>query len=491
MNVKGISKLVKTILVLLIIPISIAFGQDGQDDLWSLEECIEYALDNNLSIMQNEYNVDNYEVNLTQSKGGMYPTANMGGGYNNLWGRSIDPTTNLFSNQRIQSLGLQLSANYTLYGGSQRRNGVKQSRLDLASASFDLERAKNDVMLNVTLEFLSVILNIELHENAQLQLEITKAQLEITSKQVKAGALPYSSELDLIAQVESNDVQVINAENNVRISYLRLKQLLLLPADTPFEIEIPDIGNMVIEPKSITANAVYETAQTIMPEVKSADMQVESAEVGVKIARGGMDPALTLGGNMYTNYSSARTNRVVDGDPTIQTFRIGYVEVPDPFNVRLPVFTDVEIPPMEPYTVGPQLQDNWSYSVNLNLYIPIFNGLASRSQHQRAKIMSDQSQIYAKQIRQNLRQTIELASADAQAASKSYNASLKQVESLQESFRAAEKSYNLGAMNIYDYQVASNNLFRARSDLLRARYNYIFTSKVLDFYLGKPLSLDN
>jgi outer membrane protein len=491
MNVKGISKLVKTILVLLIIPISIAFGQDSQDDLWSLEECIEYALDNNLSIMQNEYNVDNYEVNLTQSKGGMYPTANMGGGYTNLWGRSIDPTTNLFSNQRIQSLGLQLSANYTLYGGSQRRNSVKQSRLDLASASFDLERAKNDVMLNVTLEFLSVILNIELHENAQLQLEITKAQLEITSKKVKAGALPYSSELDLIAQVESNDVQVINAENNVRISYLRLKQLLLLPADTPFEIEIPDIGNMVIEPESITANAVYETAQTIMPEVKSADMQVESAEVGVKIARGGMDPALTLGGNMYTNYSSARTNRVVDGDPTIQTIPIGYVEVPDPFNVQLPVFTDVEIPPMEPYTVGTQLQDNWSYSVNLNLYIPIFNGLASRSQHQRAKIMSDQSQIYAKQTRQNLRQTIELASADAQAASKSYNASLKQVESLQESFRAAEKSYNLGAMNIYDYQVASNNLFRARSDLLRARYNYIFTSKVLDFYLGKPLSLDN
>jgi len=493
----GISKLVKTILVLLIIPISIAYGQDSQDDIWGLEECIEYALENNLSIMQNEYNVDNYEVNLTQSKAGMYPTANLGGGYTNLWGRSIDPTTNRFTNQRISSLGLQLSANYTLYGGSQRRNTVRQSRLDLSSATFDLEKAKNDVMLNVTLEFLTVILNIELYENAQLQLEITKAQLEITSKQVKAGALPYSSELDLIAQVESNEVQVINAENNVRIAYLRLKQLLLLPADTPFEIEIPDIDKLAIDSEPVTANSVYQTAQTIMPEIKSVDMQVESAEMGIKIARGGMDPVLSLGGNMYSNYSSAadRERFVVDPDGGSVTVpvEIGYAINPLDPTQRVPVFNDVDLPNgdfVDNYPIGPQLQDNWSYSVNLNLYIPIFNGLASRSQHQRAKIMSDQSQIYAKQTRQNLRQTIELAYTDAQAASKSYNASVKQVESLEESFRAAEKSYNLGAMNIYDYQVSSNNLFRARSDLLRARYNYIFTTKVLDFYLGKPLSLD-
>jgi outer membrane protein len=360
----------------------------------------------------------------------------------------------------------------------------------MASAGFDLEKVKNDVMLDVTMAFLTVILDIELYENAKLQLEITKAQLETTSKQVQAGALPYSNELDLIAQVESNEVQVINAENEVRIAYLRLKQLLLLPADTPFEIEIPDIGDQTFELEPVTTSHVYETAQTIMPEVKSVDMQVESADMGVKIARGGMDPSLSLGGNMYSNYSSARTDRVLDGAPTIQTVPIGYVVVPDPFNVELPVWRDIEVPPSEEYTIATQFRDNWSYSVSLSLYIPIFNGLQTRSQHQRAKILSEQSKILAQQTRQNLRQIIELAHADAQAASKTYNASLRQVESLEESFRAAEKSYNLGAMNIYDYQVASNNLFRARSDLLQAKYNYIFTTKVLDFYLGKPLSLD-
>ena len=472
------------------LPAAIVLGQDTQVERWSLEECIAYALENNLSIKQSGYLVEDSKVQFTQSKGDMYPTANMGGGFTNLWGRSIDPTTNRFTNDRIQSVGVQLSADYTLYGGSQRRNTVKQNRINMASTAFDLEKAKNDVMLNVTLEFLNVVLNIELLENAQLQREITKVQLETTSKQVKVGALPLSNELDLIAQVESNEVQVINAENNVRIAYLRLQQLLLLPADTPFEIEIPDIQTIEIEQEPITANSVYETAQTIMPEIKSVDMQVESADLGVKIARGSMDPTLGLSGRMYTNYSSVQNTRILSGDPTVQTVPIGYVNVPDPFNVQLPVFTDVEIPPTEDYTVSTQLQDNWSYSVNLNLFIPIFNGLQSRSYHQRAKINAEQTRILAQQTRQTLRQTIEIAYTDAQAAAKTYNASIKQVESLTESFRAAEKSYNLGAMNIYDYQVSSNNLFMARSDLLRAKYSFIFTSKVLDFYLGKPLSLD-
>jgi outer membrane protein len=277
-----------------------------------------------------------------------------------------------------------------------------------------------------------------------------------------------------------------------------LKQLLLLPADTPFDIEVPDIQNIEIEPEPITANSVYQTAQNLMPEIKSADMQVESAEIGVKIARGTLDPVLRLGGSMYSNYSSAADRQRFVADPdggsvTLPT-EIGYVINPiDPALPTIPVFRDVEFPNgeyVDNYPIGTQLQDNWSYSVNLNLNIPIYNGLQSRSYHQRAKINAEQSKIMAQQTRQNLRQTIELAYTDAQAAAKTYNASIRQVESLTESFRAAEKSYNLGAMNIYDYQVSSNNLFMARSDLLRAKYNYIFTTKVLDFYLGKPLSLD-
>jgi len=172
MILSGISKIVKMVLVLLMIPVSIVFGQDTQVDKWSLEECIEYALDNNLSVKQGEFNVDDSEVQFRQSKGGMYPTANMGGGYTNLWGRSIDPTTNRFTNDRIQSLGLQLSANYTLYGGSQRRNSVKQNRLNMASSNFDLEKAKNDK-----------------------QIQITEAQAHAESMRIKANALKTNRSL--------------------------------------------------------------------------------------------------------------------------------------------------------------------------------------------------------------------------------------------------------------------------------------------------------
>lgn len=493
-------KLVKSFFLIVLFPVSISLAQEAKEGSWSLEECIDYALKNNLTIKQSVYNVEDYQIQWSQSKAGMYPSANLGSGYTNLWGRSIDPTTNRFTNQRIQSLGLQFSADYTLYGGSQLRNTVKRNKMNLVASTYDLETIKNDVMLNVTMSFLTVILNIELFENVKSQLEITKAQLETTSKQVKAGALPYSSELDLIAQVESNEVQVINAENQVRISYLRLKQLLLLPADTPFEIIIPELNIEDLESIALTSNEVYTSAESIMPQVKSVDMTVQSADVQVKIARGGLDPRLTLGANMYSNYSSvADRERFIadpDGIPTIIPSENGYwinPLDPDPATNRIPVFKDIEFPNgefVDGYPIGTQLQDNWSYSFSLNLFIPIFNGLQTRSQYQRAKIQSKQAGVLAKQTRQNLRQTIELAYTDALAASKTYNASDKQVVSLEESFRSAEKSYNLGAMNIYDYQVASNNLFRAKSDLLQAKYNYIFTVKVLDFYLGRPLTLD-
>ena len=469
----------------------LGFSQQAQDTVWTLEECIDYALGENLTIKRSELAVRDNEIQMSQSKADLFPNFNFGGQYNNLWGRSIDPTTNLFSSQRIQSGGVQASSNVTIYGGSQLRNTIKRNKLNLEASSYDLETAKNDVMLNVTLAFLNIILNVELLENAIYQLQTTQSQLETTRKQVEVGALPISRELDLVAQVESNEVNVINAENQLRIAQLQLKQYLLIPANVPFDIEIPELDINEMDPVLVPVDEVFRTAEKIMPQVKSADLGVESSDMNVKIARGGLDPMLFASGNMYTNYSSARTERILDGEPTSQTIPIGYVEVPDPFNVQLPVFTDIDIPPTEAYTVGTQFKDNWSYSVGITMSIPIFNGLSSRAFFQRAKINAEQSKILSQEVRLNLRQTIEIAYNDALAASKTYNASQKQVASLEESFRAAERSYNLGAMNVYDYQVASNNLFRARSDLLRAKYNYIFTVKVLDFYLGKPLSLDN
>ncbi len=481
---------------ILIFSSGFSFAQDDENKTWTLEECINYALKNNLSIQRGELDVRDTEIQLTQSKADIYPNLSMGGGYSNRWGRSIDPTTNLFETQRIQSLGVQGNSGITVYGGFQLRNRIKQNRINMEVSSYDLESAENDVMLSVTNAFLNVILDYELLDNAEIQLSTTKAQLETVRKQVRVGALPYSNELDLVAQVESNEVQVINAENNLRISQLRLKQLLLIPASEPFEIDIPEIDVENLAPVSESSDEVFLVAENIMPSVKSADLFVESTELGERIARGGMEPRLSLSADIFTNYSSLANRKRFVADPNgeiqVVPVQIGYVINPLD-NTRIPVLRDEEIPEGEfkdSYPISAQLEDNISYSVSLGLSIPIFNGLSSRGNHQRAKIQAERAEIIAEETRQNLRQNVELAYSDAIAASKTYNASIKQVASLEEAFRAAQKSYNLGAINNYDYQVASNNLFRAKSDLLQAKYNYIFTLKVIDFYLGKPLSLD-
>ncbi|MFC2123976.1 TolC family protein [Bacteroidota bacterium] len=486
--------MIRKIYFLIILFIFVIFGYEvnAQDmKIWTLEECIEYGLANNLTIKRSEFSVTDNEILLRQSKAAYYPTLNAGGQYQNLWGRSIDPTTNLFSTDRIETMGIQGSSSWTLYQGRSIRNSVKQNRVDLQGSEYDLQRVKNDIMLDVTTGFLTLILNTELFENAKVQLETTKAQLETTSKQVRAGALPMSSELDLIAQVESNEVAVINADNDVRLAKLNLQQTMLMPSGEEFDVDIPEIELDILEPVLLSSEQIYQESINIMPQIKSAEKSVESADLGIKIAHGLLEPRVYAQANIYTNYSSVTSSRRYNydsnGDPIYIEVPLGYYY--NPSGIPEPVYTQIqEFETSE--GIGPQLNDNISQSVALTLSIPIFNGLQNRTYYQRAKIQSNQARTYSEEAKLALRQSIELAYNNASAASKSYNASLKQVASLEESFRAAEKSYNLGAMNIYDYQVASNNLFRARSDLLRAKYNYIFTVKVLDFYLGKPLSLD-
>ena len=476
---------------------SLTRAQDKSDTIWTLEKCINVALDNNLTIQGSELTVKNNELVLNQSRADIYPTLNAYGGYTNLWGRSIDPTTNLFATQRIQSVGFSGSSNFTIYSGFRKRNTINQDKSTLLASNYDLQTDKDNVMLDVANAFLNVILDTELLENAKVQLNTTQTELETTSKQVKAGALPYSNELDLQAQVESNKVQVISAENDLRIAKLRLKQLLLIPSEEPFDVKIPDLSDAAFVAELLPPDQVYATAESIMPQIKSADMSLQGAKYGIRIAKSYLGPTLSLSGNIYSNYSSAANRRRFLADPsgstTIQTIPIGYFINPLDNTTRIPVLADTEVPAgqyVDNYPVFDQFKDNLSQSVQLTLNIPIFNGFQSRTAYQRAKIMSERAEVQAKQVRLQLRQNIELAYNSALAADKTYEASQKQVAYLEESFRATQKSYDLGARSYIDYQVASNNLFRAKSDLLRSKYNFIFTQKVLDFYIGKPITLE-
>lgn len=493
LKIKTTDYFMRTIQVFsLAIAILFSFQSSAQEvTTWTLQECIDYAYSQNLDVKLADLNMQTEEAYLRQSKYSRLPTLNLDLYQSWRWGRSIDPTTNQFVSQRFSSNGFSGSSDVILFSGMSQTNSIKQGEKSVEASLYDLEKAKNDVALNVVGGYLEVIFTKELLENAQYQLASTNAQLERTRLLVEAGSLPRSDLLDLQAQVASNEVNVINAQNDVDLAHLRLKQFLQIPATEPFEVVVPEFEGLELAFIEESVNEVYDRAEMTMPGIKSADARIKIAELGEKIARAGMFPTLGVGASISTNYSNTADieRKVPTGDTTQSEVITGYVNN-DP---SLPVYSIFNTPVMgmtDGYPIIDQWSDNINYSIGFSLRIPIFNGLQVNTNRQIAKIQHERAEIAARQARNVLRTTIESAYNDAIAASKTYSAAEKQVDALEEAFRATEKRYENNASTYVEYQVASNNLYGARSDLSRAKFNYIFTLKVLDFYLGNPITLE-
>lgn len=461
--------------------------------VWTLKECIDYALANNLDVQRSELNRQNSEVDRTQAKMAMIPSLNasLSNGFN--WGRSINPVTNEFTTQEIRSLSPNANSQVTLFNGLRIQNTIRQANTGYFASEADLQKAKNDVSLNVINLYINVIFNKELTENARFQLRSSQQQLERTKKQVAAGALPRSNELNLEAQVATNEVSVINNENLYNLSLLQLKQALLLPASTAMDVERPELSveDLVLDQSS---QEVFEIAKQTMPEIKSADLKVRSAMYGYKAAKGNLYPRLSLSGSINSNYSSAndRSVFVPDGFNLVPSANpVGFYT--DPVSGTPVTVYGYEVEPSiagsytDGYGYRDQLKDNIFRSVSLTLSIPLFNGMQARAGVKRAHISHGLAEVTAKQVNQTLRQNIESAYNDAIAASKSYQANVRQVAAREEAYRMTSQRHDLGAANYVEYQVAENDLFQAKSDLTRAKYNFIFRKKLLDFYQGKPL----
>ncbi len=471
---------------LLLITGLLAHAQDKK--VWTLQECIDYALQNNLNVKRSLLNVETSQINLNQSKYQMLPTLNGGSSYGYNWGRSIDPTTNLFITQRINSFNVNASTSLLLFNGFRLFNTYKQSSLDNDAAAEDFNKAKNDVILNVITLYTSVIFNKELLQNAQSQLATTTQQLERTRKLADAGSVPSGTVLDLEAQQATNELNQINSENTLNISILQLKQALQLPAGTALDIEVPqlDIENELVMTE--TPQQIYDAAYEILPQVKSARIKLQSSLLNVKATRGALYPRLSVNGNLFSNYSSAadRARFLADGGPpTTEQVLVGYVQ-----GSNAPVYRETQVPSgtnVDGYSFSDQLPDNIARSISLSLQIPIFNGYQSRASYQRSLISNEQATINLKDTENQLRQLIESAYNDASAAAKTYQSAVKQVNARREAFRMSKQRFDFGAVNFVEYQTAENALFQAESDLVRAKYDFTFKKKVLDFYQGKPI----
>lgn len=417
-----------------------------------LETCINIALENNLALQRSQVNLGISEANLIGNQGQRIPAFNTGASTGYRWGRSINPVTNLFENNRIGNVNLFAGTNVTLFAGRQITNSIEQNKMDIQSNIYNVAATQNTITLNTINFFINVVFAKEQLKIAQNQLSTTKEQLGVTTKLVDAGSLPLANKLDIQAQNATNELEVINAENNLRIAKLNLAQSMQIPFDDNFDIEAPELSPEDYGLSQKEVDEIFAIALEFMPEIKSAEAAVESAEYGVKIARGGYLPTLGFSGNTFSNY--------------IDQFFMG--ERPD---------------------FRTQMRNNISYTGNFQLNVPILANMRNRSNFQRARLQKRLSEIQEVETRNQLRQDIESAYTNAYAARQSYQASIIRVASLEEAFRISKQRFDAGAINFADYQLAQNNFFNSQADLVTSKYTYIFRVKVLDFYLGNPLKL--
>ncbi len=449
--------------------------------VWTLEDCVNHALENNLRIQQQKLGVDMARENLRQSKANRFPTLNTGASHSYNYGRSLDPITNEFVTDRVQTNNFNISTGMTLFSGFQIRNAIQKDRYDLQAGRYDVEAMENDISLAVASGYLQILFSKEMVEVAANQLDITRQQVERTEKLVNAGTLARGSLLTIKAQEASEEVALINAENQLNIAYLDLMQLLDLRGEMDFVIDVPELEVIPVETTEFSPLQIYDTAIQIQPDVLSADIRVFSAEKSRDIARGGRLPRLSMSGSMGTGYSEARLEiaEVIETDPQL----IGQTASGEA--VFGPAFNfETQVIPFRD-----QIEENLNRSVGLFLQIPIFNNFQVRTNISSSQISLENARLQRQIVRDQLYKTIEQAHQDAHAALQRYKATEKNVEALEESFRYTEQRFNVGMVNTLEYNDAKNRLTTAQSELLQAKYEYVFRVQILDFYIGRPISL--
>lgn len=449
---------------------------------WSLQKCIDYATENNIQLKQSLLITEGAGQDYFQSKLNLLPTLNGNVQYGLNQGKNIDPTTNLFVTQNINSASFSVTSGLKLFGGFAKVNEIRQRYFDFMASQYATQQTANNIALGVANAYLQVLFAQEQLSIAQEQKEISEQQQDRTQKLVDAGTLPQGSLYDIQAQVVQDELSLVTAQNQLVLTKLNLQQMLNL--EKPVEIETPDLKVPSSDVFNLSsANEIYEQALTNQPQIKSAEFKLKSSQKGLAISRGGLYPNLSLFASISTNYSSA-VQQINKENITYDTLTIGYV---------LPAFSRVvSIQPSFSYDKVPfstQWNNNFGQGVGVTLSVPVFNNWLTRNYISKSKLNLLNAQYNLDLEKQTLKKDVQTAYADAVAAKNKYEASLKTAAATELSFQYAEQKYNVGMMNSLDYITAKNNLVTSKSNVLQSKYEYIFRLKVLDFYQGKPLNL--
>jgi len=450
---------IKRFFLFIIIFTSTLFINSSAQEKWSLEDCVLYALKNNIQIKQQQLNAQSYDNTLFQSKMNLLPSLNANGSVSQNFGRALDATTYQFYDQTIKSSSFSVNSSVTLFNGLQQYNTVKQNEFNLLASMQDAERIKNDISLLIAGSYLQILMDMELLEVAENQLEITQQQVDRTNKLVEAGSLAKGALLEIQSQAASEELRVISAQNSLEISYLTLTQYLDLDSAEGFDIIVPELDQIVDQPLSMTIGSVFDEARSFLPQVKSAEYMLESARKNVDLARGARSPRLTLTGAYGSSYSDIR-------------------KLYDPVTFVA-----------QDYPFSDQMKDNANTVIALGMSVPIFNGWMVNTYISNARLGLMNSRLQLENTENILYKDIQKAFTDAVAARKRYFATEQALIAMEESFRYTEERFEVGLVNTVDYNLEKNRLTATQSDLLQSKYDFIFRTKILDFYRGLPLSL--
>ena len=417
--------------------------------IWSLEDCIDYALKNNISLKQSELNIELNKNEYFQSKMELLPSVNISNSFNNNRGRYINPFTNEFDEEVSSSLNLSYNSNFSLFSGFKNINQIKKAANESLKSIYDLESAQNDLISSIALSYLQILFNEELYQTSESQLDLTKNQENRIQTLVEAGSIAQGELLNIQSQLALEEQQLIQAENQLNLSKLQLAQLLELNQYENLNVLKLDIKVPIFKIQN-NINTDYAIALNTQSSIKSSELQINSAIYDLKIAKANYLPNLSIGHRISTLY--------LDNVDDIFTF-------------------------------NEQLENNQQSAIYLSLNIPIFNKWSIRNSVAQSKIQIENSQLNAQQAKNQLRKNMEQANADQLAAYKKYQATQKAVIAFKEAFTYINERYELGMVNSYEFNESKNKLITAESDELRAKYDLIFKVKLYEFYTSLKFEL--
>ena len=427
----------------------VGLSASAQQKKWSLQECVDYALENNITILQGENSILNNEQNIDASKGQFLPSVSGFVGHTlSLGNRELFPGQ--FVDRTDNSTNASISLNQTVFNGFRLTNLYKQSQLNLETSKLELNRIKDDISLNVVNAYLNVLFNIENLEIAKAQYSFSKKQLDQVRDLVDAGVQPQANVYDAEATLSSDLQSVTVAENNYELALLSLSQLLQLPYEG-FEVEVIELDNPSSELMYNNASPIVSYALDNRYEIKVAQKNIENSALNTEISKSGYLPTVSFN---YAFGSNVFFTNLIDTEDSF-------------FN---------------------QLNNQKGHRFSLNVSVPIFSQFQNKTNVAKAKIQEENAQLNLKQAKLDVEANVQRAFTDAKAALRAYEAAKSSLQSQEIAFQNSQERYDIGAMNAFDLEQSRLRLVNAESSLINAKYDFIFKTKVLDFYLGKPIT---